>query len=231
MALSETIIESIRPEEKNQKLFDGGGLFLLVTPSGGKWWRLKYRFGGKEKLISLGVYPDTTLLEARSRRAEAKKLLSEGIDPAEARKAAKDKENAPLMTETVGAPPVAARQAGYMDLFSLDTTENQALAQPEPKQRPELRSYKLSPGTAALEQELLKGNGTGDWKDWREVLTDAFTSINTTAQLMRHFSAPGQFDPEFIRAIAGNLYAPLEVLGKVCSLVREFEPQDDPEQA
>ncbi len=59
MALTDTAIRSAKPGSKPLKLSDEKGLFLLVTPSGGKWWRLKYRFEGKEKLLSLGVYPDT----------------------------------------------------------------------------------------------------------------------------------------------------------------------------
>lgn len=63
--LSDTKIRSIKPTEKLQKLFDGGGLFLLVTPTEGKLWRLKYRFGGTEKLLSLGTYPQISLAEIR----------------------------------------------------------------------------------------------------------------------------------------------------------------------
>lgn len=75
------------------KLADGKGLFLLVTPSGGKWWRLKYRFGGKEKLLSLGTYPDVPLIKAREKRDEARRLISDGIDPGEHRKATKTMQN------------------------------------------------------------------------------------------------------------------------------------------
>jgi hypothetical protein len=64
-------------------------MYLEVAPSGGKWWRLKYRFGGKEKRISLGVYPDVSLKEARQRRAQARQLLAREIDPSEYRKAQK----------------------------------------------------------------------------------------------------------------------------------------------
>lgn len=71
------------------KMGDSGGLFLLVTPNGGKWWRFKYRFNGKEKRLSLGVYPDVPLKDARNRRDDARKLLANGIDPSEQRKAAK----------------------------------------------------------------------------------------------------------------------------------------------
>jgi integrase len=89
MALTDTAIRSTKPGSKPLKLSDEKGLFLLVTPSGGKWWRLKYRFNGKEKLLSLGVYPDTGLKDARSRRDEARKLLADGVDPSENRKAQK----------------------------------------------------------------------------------------------------------------------------------------------
>ena len=69
--------------------FDGRGLYLEISPTGGKWWRLKYRFDGKEKRLSLGVYPDVSLKDARERRDDARKLLANEIDPSENRKAAK----------------------------------------------------------------------------------------------------------------------------------------------
>lgn len=87
MALTDTGVRTAKAAEKRQKLFDGGGLYLEVTPEGGKRWRLKYRFDGKEKLLSLGVYPETSLKQARERREAARKLLGEGIDPSEHRKA------------------------------------------------------------------------------------------------------------------------------------------------
>lgn len=89
MPLTDTAVRNAKPADKPFKLADERGLFLLVTPSGGKWWRLKYRFGGKEKLLSLGVYPDVGLKDARTRRDEARKLLADGVDPSENRKAQK----------------------------------------------------------------------------------------------------------------------------------------------
>ena len=86
MALSDTAIRALKSVERNLKVADGQGLFLLVTPSGGRWWRLKYRFDGKEKLLSLGTYPDVGLKAAREQRDEARRLLASGIDPAENRK-------------------------------------------------------------------------------------------------------------------------------------------------
>jgi hypothetical protein len=85
MNLTVQTVKTAKPAAKSRKLFDGGGLYLEVSPKGRKWWRLKYRFGGKEKRLSLGVYPDVTLKEARDRRYEAKKLLEDCIDPGERR--------------------------------------------------------------------------------------------------------------------------------------------------
>jgi integrase len=89
MPLTDTAIRNAKPTDKTKKLFDAGGLYLEVAPRGGKWWRLKYRFGGKEKRLSLGVYPDVSLKDARERRDEARKLLANEIDPSENRKAKK----------------------------------------------------------------------------------------------------------------------------------------------
>jgi len=89
MPLSDTAIRKAKPTDKPQKLADGGGLYLLLNKNGSKWWRLKYRFDGKEKLLSLGVYPDTGLAEARSKRDAARKQLAMGIDPGAHRKAEK----------------------------------------------------------------------------------------------------------------------------------------------
>ena len=89
MSLTDTAIKKAKPGEKAVRLFDGGGLYLEVSPGGGKWWRFKYRFAGKEKRLSLGVYPDVDLKGARKRTGEARQLLADGIDPSVNRKAAK----------------------------------------------------------------------------------------------------------------------------------------------
>ena len=89
MKLADAKVRNAKPGEKPIKLYDGRGLYLEVSPAGGKWWRFKYRFGGKEKRLSLGVYPDVKLGEARNRRDEARRLLASGIDPSVHRKAQK----------------------------------------------------------------------------------------------------------------------------------------------
>ena len=89
MALTDVKVKNAKKGEKQAKLSDGDGMYLLVTPAGGKCWRLKYRFGGKEKTLALGTYPEVSLAEARVRRGEARKLLANDIDPGEAKKAKK----------------------------------------------------------------------------------------------------------------------------------------------
>ena len=89
MPLTDTTIRNAKPDVKPVKLFDERGLFLIVTPAGGKWWRFRFKFNGKEKLLSLGVYPDVSLKDARERRDEARKLLANDIDTSENRKAMK----------------------------------------------------------------------------------------------------------------------------------------------
>jgi integrase len=89
MPLTDTAVRNAKPGDKPVKMFDERGLFLIVTPAGGKWWRLRYKMDGKEKLLSLGVYPDVSLKDARDRRDEARKLLANAIDPGENRKVQK----------------------------------------------------------------------------------------------------------------------------------------------
>lgn len=89
MPLTDTAIKNAKPSAKPVKLSDEKGLFLLVAPAGGKWWRLKYRFESKEKLLSLGIYPEVSLKNARQRRDDARKLLANGVDPGSIKKAQK----------------------------------------------------------------------------------------------------------------------------------------------
>jgi integrase len=89
MGLTDAAIRNAKPGEKPVRLFDERGLYLEISPNGGKWWRLKYRFEGKEKRLSLGTYPDVGLKDAREGRDHARKLLVGGVDPSAHRKAQK----------------------------------------------------------------------------------------------------------------------------------------------
>ncbi|MCO5155571.1 MAG: Arm DNA-binding domain-containing protein [Aquamicrobium sp.] len=83
MPLTDTQIKGLRPSQSPTKHSDGGGLHLLVSPAGGKLWRLSYRHGGKQKTLALGAYPIVSLADARLKRTGAKQLLANGIDPAQ----------------------------------------------------------------------------------------------------------------------------------------------------
>jgi integrase len=87
--LTHAALRQAKPDTKPYKLADEKGLYLLVKPSGARYWRLKYRFAGREKLLACGVYPETTLAEARGKRDDARKLLEKGTDPNAARQKAK----------------------------------------------------------------------------------------------------------------------------------------------
>jgi integrase len=89
MPLSDAAIRKAKPSAKTQRMFDGQGMYLEIAPTGGKWWRLKYRLLGKEKRISLGTYPDTTLAAAREKRDAIRRQLAAGIDPGAHRKEAR----------------------------------------------------------------------------------------------------------------------------------------------
>ncbi|WP_414444378.1 tyrosine-type recombinase/integrase [Burkholderia sp. 22PA0106] len=89
MPLTDIAIRKAAPREKSYRLADSGGMYLEISPAGGKYWRLKYRFAQKEKRLALGVYPDVSLAAAREKRDEARKKLAAGVDPGEAKKADK----------------------------------------------------------------------------------------------------------------------------------------------
>lgn len=99
--LTDTSIKTAKPKEKAFKLTDDGGLFLLVNPNGSRWWRFRYRIDGKEKLISFGVYPEVSLKEAREKRDKARKMLRDGIDPSQAKKAQKASDSGADSFETI----------------------------------------------------------------------------------------------------------------------------------
>ncbi|ECI0119237.1 DUF4102 domain-containing protein [Salmonella enterica subsp. enterica] len=101
MALTDIKVRTTKPSDKPFKLTDGQGMHLLINPNGSKYWRLQYRFGGKQKVLALGVYPMVSLGEARRKRDEAKKLVSDGIDPSEKKKADKIEHSEALTFEAV----------------------------------------------------------------------------------------------------------------------------------
>lgn len=106
MKLTDTYLRALKANGKVQKYSDGGGLYLHVSPTGGKLWRMGYRFEGKQKTLSFGKYPAVSLKDARNRRDEAKDLLAAGIDPGARKKAVK----AAIKAETMNSFEVVARE-------------------------------------------------------------------------------------------------------------------------
>ncbi len=98
MALTDTKVRSAKPEEKEYSLVDGDGMSLLVKPGGSKYWRFRFRFGGKQHLMAFGVYPDVSLADARKKREEARKLVAAGIDPREHKRAVKEEQAKEIIT-------------------------------------------------------------------------------------------------------------------------------------
>ncbi|EJF2227214.1 integrase arm-type DNA-binding domain-containing protein [Salmonella enterica] len=101
MSLTDAKIRAAKPDEKPYKLADSGNMFLLVHPNGSRYWRLRYRFQGKERTLALGVYPDVSLSDAREKRDAARKLIAEGIDPCEQKRANKSLPDTAQTFETV----------------------------------------------------------------------------------------------------------------------------------
>lgn len=98
MALTDTKVRSAKSEEKEYSLVDGDGMFLLIHPNGSKYWRFRFRFGGKQHLMAFGVYPDVSLADARKKREEARKLVAAGIDPREHKRAVKEEQAKEIIT-------------------------------------------------------------------------------------------------------------------------------------
>ncbi|MET6261757.1 integrase arm-type DNA-binding domain-containing protein [Klebsiella variicola] len=98
MALTDTKVRSAKPQEKEYTLVDGDGMFLLIHPNGSKYWRFRFRFGGKQHLMAFGVYPETSLADARQKREEARRLVAAGIDPREHKRAVKEEQTKEAIT-------------------------------------------------------------------------------------------------------------------------------------
>lgn len=98
MALTDTKVRSAKPEAKEYSLVDGDGMFLLIHPNGSKYWRFRFRFGGRQHLMAFGVYPETSLADARQKREEARRLVAAGVDPREHKRAVKEEQAKEVIT-------------------------------------------------------------------------------------------------------------------------------------
>lgn len=121
--LTDTAIRNAKPKDKNYKLTDALGLYLIVTTAGGKWWRVDYRLGGKRKTLSLGTYPQTSLVEARAERDRLRKNLKEGVDPSLQRRVEAIRSDASDSFEFVAREWHSKKSSGWSGIYSTRTIE------------------------------------------------------------------------------------------------------------
>lgn len=194
MPLSDATIRKAKPGEKPQRIHDGNGLYLEVSPAGNKLWRFKYHFEGKEKRLALGVYPAISLKVARNKRDEARELLADGIDPGEQRKVAKSRQepNPSLNAEAAEAPRGKNASPGRATSNSLGALgvsewEEQAYRvilvhrKATAEKVAELLSSTLEKATLVLESLENKG-----------------LAIHTPEQPRRYIATPPEFAAEFL---------------------------------
>lgn len=196
--LTDIAIRKAATPDKPRKLADGGGLFLLHNPNGSKWWRLKYRFGGKEKLLSLGIYPSTGLADARGKRDEARKLLAAGIDPGEHRKAEKaaGEERAANSFEVV-AREWAARQT-WVDSYRVKV---------EARMTGDVYPYIGGRPVAELSApEFLR---VARRLEERGAIESAHRALQVCGQIMRYAIATGRADRNPVVDLKGAIASPV----------------------
>jgi len=199
MTLTSTAIRNANPGKKPVKLFDGGGLFLLVNPNGSRWWRLKYRFDRKEKLLSLGVYPDVGLKDARERRDEARKLIAAGIDPGAARKAQKATrlDRAANSVETVAKEWFEKFAANWAPTYS-----SKVIARFEKDIYPWIGDRPIAEIAPREVLEVLRRI------EKRGALETAHRALSECSQLFRYAVATGRADSDPTRDLKGALATP-----------------------
>jgi integrase len=196
MPLSDTTIRTAKPAAKPQRLFDGNGLYLEVSPAGGKLWRLKYRIGGKEKRLALGVYPDTCLKDAREKRDAARKLLAAGVDPAEQRKAEKaaGEERGANSFEVIAREWHAKQSATWVELHA-----SRIMLRMENDVFPWLGSRPIADITA--KDFLTTVNRIAD----RGAVESAHRVLQNCGQVMRYAIATGRADRNPVADLRGAL--------------------------
>jgi integrase len=200
MALTELAIRSAKVEGKITKLSDGGGLQLWVTGDGAKRWRLAYRYAGGQKVLAIGVYPDVGLKEARTARQDAKRLLSEGIDPSSAKKRAKAAQasSAANTFEAISAELVDKKRREGKAANTVGKSEwLLSLALPAIGTRP-IKEI-AAPDILAVLRKV----------EWRGKLETAKRLRATIGQVFRYAVATGRADADPTGALAGAIASPV----------------------
>lgn len=221
MPLTDTAIRNAKPAAKPVRMFDGGGLYLEVSPAGGKLWRLKYRYAGKEKRLALGKYPDVSLKDARAKRDAARKLLANDIDPGENRKvqAAAKVERAANSFETIAREWFAKNR----DAWAVTHSEK-IIKRLESNVFPWLGGKPIAEITAPDVLTVLRrieGRGTND---------TAHRAGGNISQIMRYAIATGRATRDPVPDLRGALpplrhtnFAAITEPAKVGEMLRAFD--------
>jgi hypothetical protein len=196
MILFDTPIRAAKPKpDKAYKLPDEKGMYLLITPNESKYFRLKYRFAGKEKVLALGVYPETTLKQAREKRDAARKQIAEGIDPGENKKAVKQSR-----TESMADSfEVIAREWGYKKVETWGDKNNCSKRMLERNIFPWLGS---KPITDILPMDILKCLRR---VEDRGTIETAHRTLQLCGQVFRYAVATGRVDRDITPDLRGAL--------------------------
>lgn len=196
MNLTAQTINNAKPTTKTRKLFDGGGLYLEVSPKGQKWWRLKYRFGGKEKKLALGVYPDVTLKEARERRYQAKRLLDDCIDPGDRRQSIRNE----IRTQNENTFELVAREwfSGHEPTWA-NSHSSKVIGRLEKNVFPWLGKKAINSITPPQILEVIRRI------EARGVLETAHRSLATCGQVFRYAIATGRAERDITADLRGAL--------------------------
>jgi len=221
MPLTDTAVRNAKPGEKPRKLADEKGMYLEVAPAGGKWWRLKYRIGGKEKRLSLGVYPDISLKDARDRRDEARRLIAQGVDPSENRKAQK----AAVVERSANSFEVVARE--WYAKFSPNWNENHGTRIIRRLERDIFPWLGVKPIAEVTAPDLL---GTVRRIEKRGALETAHRALQNCGQVFRYAVATGRAerDPSqdlrgALPPVKGSHFAAVTEPKRVSELLRIFD--------
>ena len=195
MPLTDLAVRNTKPSAKTVRLRDDRGLYLEISPKGGKWWRLRYTFQGKENMLSLGVYPDVSLKDARERRDEARKLLANGIDPSKARQEEKAEAAAEALTfEHVAREWYERFKPKWSPSHSLDVIqrlEKNVFSSLGPKPIRDITAPEL---LAAI--RLIEGRGA---------VESARRILQMCGQIFRYAIATGQADRDIAADLRGSL--------------------------
>ncbi|MDA8093180.1 MAG: integrase arm-type DNA-binding domain-containing protein [Betaproteobacteria bacterium] len=199
MALTDTAIRTAKPSTKPKKMADERGLYLLLNPNGSRWWRWDYRFAGKRKTLSVGVYPDTGLKEAREKAADARKTLAEGVDPSLARKAAKT-----ASMEANGRTFEAVARTWYALAYKdkSESTKEKTLRRLEKDVFPVLGHLPVSEITAPTIKTLIRSIGQ------RGALDIAKRVFNYVGRILRYAESEGMIERDPSSAIDLSLVLP-----------------------